>query len=126
MPAKPVKTEGKSDPDTNRSQVLPSTRILNRGEIAEMAQAMMPEALKKIASVLHQTGSDLAALQAFRALKDAAYGKDPLAINTPLDFESLTDDELRAAIAAELGPGFTAGSADVEHTTQTPPVGEFD
>lgn len=85
-------------------------RILSRLELAEMARAMMPQAMKKLEKILHETGSDLAALQAFRAIKETAYGKDPPDISPVIEFESLTDDELRAAIKAELHEGDTETS----------------
>lgn len=90
--------------------------VPGRVEIAELAQAMMPEALKRLSAILHTSGSDLASLQAFRALKDAAYGKDPLNINGSTDFESLTTDELKAAIEAELGADFAPGGFDADGT----------
>lgn len=126
MPSARANKEENQKSDINDSKVEPAERVLNRTEIAELAQTMMPKALKKIETLLHNSGSDLAALQAFRALKDAAYGKDPQVINAPMDFESLTDDELKSAIAAELGPDFTAGGADVEDAEKTPPAGEPD
>lgn len=113
-----------SDKHDNEGEV--AGRILNRAEIAEIAQAMMPAALKKLQTVLHQSGSDLAVLQAFRALKDAAYGKDAQATNISIDLESLSEDELKSAIFAELWPGITPDGDDVERATQTPATGQPD
>lgn len=83
--------------------ITPMGRTPNRLELADMAQAMMPAALKKLERVLHEANSDLAVLQAYRALKDTAYGKDPQEISVAMEFENLTDDELKAALYAELG-----------------------
>lgn len=82
-----------------------------------MARALMPEAMKKLVSILHETGSDVAALQAFRALKDTAYGKEPPEISVAMEFESLTDEELKAAIEAELRADDTTTGSFGEHLT---------
>lgn len=100
--------------------------VPGRVEVAELAQAMMPEALKRLAVILHTSGSDLASLQAFRALKDTAYGKDPQNISGSTDFESLTTDELKAAIEAELGADVAPGGFDAEGAAQTPSAGQPD
>lgn len=84
------------------NQKKPLEKRLNREELAEQARAMMPQAMEKLECILLKTGSDVAALQAFRAIKETAYGKELLDMNMATEFESLTDDELKAAIKAEL------------------------
>lgn len=101
------------------NQKKPALHSLNRAELAELARAMMPQAMEKLERILHETSSDLAALQAFRAIKETAYGKDPLEMNVAMEFESLTDDELKAAIRAELNAQQAPLSDDVKRATQT-------
>lgn len=60
---------------------------------------MMPEALARLTLILQTSSSDLAVLQAFRAIKETAYGKDLPDPGATMEFESLTDEEL-AVIAA--------------------------
>lgn len=83
--------------------IVPAERVLNRLELADMAQAMMPMALMRLQRILNESSSDLAVLQAYRALKDAAYGKDPQEVSVVMEFENLTDEELKDALKAELG-----------------------
>lgn len=120
MQRRPIKISEQTEDNENNIENTFEIRILNRTEIAEMAQAMMPAALKKLETVLHKSGSDLAVLQAFRALKDAAYGKDPQSVNASIDLESLSEDELKAAIINELGSGFTTGHDDAKTAAKAP------
>ncbi len=82
-------------------------RAPSRVEIAEIARGDMAAALQRLVLLIHTTRSDMAAVQAFVALKDIAYGRDPQTIDMHLDYEGMTEDELRAAIAAELAAGPT-------------------
>lgn len=95
-----------------------ATRRLNRDELAERARDMMPKAMEKLERILHETGSDVAALQAFRALKETAYGKDAMDVNLVMEFENLTDDELKAAIKIELIAYESTISPDVKRATK--------
>lgn len=98
---------------TMKRTPLPPTKytkpINGRAEIVELAQALMPEALERLARILQTSTSDLAVLQAFRAIKETAYGKDMSEALMAIDPESLTDEQL-AAIAA----GGIVASADAK------------
>lgn len=108
-----------------RKPASQTPRPPNRLELAEMARALMPEAMKKLVSILHETGSDLAALQAFRALKDTAYGKEPPEISVAMEFESLTDEELKTAIESELSAGDPTTSRNAEYVAVPPPEAQL-
>lgn len=104
MPRKPARREESLPTKADGGEdIVPAGRVLNRLELADLAQAMMPEALRRLQRILNESSSDLAVLQAYRALKDAAYGKDPQEVSVAMEFESLTDEELKAALKAELG-----------------------
>jgi len=87
-----------ANPDAAVTERTPS-----RVEIAELARAKMPLAVDKLELILHTSRSDMAAVQAFSALKDVAYGKDPQSLSVAMNFESMSEDELRAALLAEIG-----------------------
>lgn len=101
-------------------------KMLGRFEIAELAQGMMPEAVKRLGVILQSSSSDLAALQAFRALKETAYGKDMHFTNDATDFEALTNEQLKDAIRAELEAPDAVDGFDAEQMTQTQSVDQAD
>ena len=72
----------------------------------------MPRALERLEKILQTSTSDLAVLQAFRAIKETAYGKDLSETSAALDLESLTDEQL-ATIAAK-GSARSAGTQESE------------
>lgn len=105
------------------SQENPESKVTerapNRLELAEMARSGMPDALKRLELLIHTSRSDVAVVQAFNALKEAAYGKDPQAIDMRVDFENMTDDELRSAIATEIAATDHASGGDAGGASQT-------
>lgn len=59
-------------------------RAPSRVEIAELARGDMIAALQRLVLLIHTARSDTAAVQAFQALKDIAYGRDqPTLDETP-------------------------------------------
>lgn len=100
----------------------------SRVEIAELARGDMHGALERLVLLMHTSRSDMAVVQAFNSLKDLAYGKDPQAIDMTVDFEGMTDAELRVAIAKELGVKTIeyASGRDDERVAPPPTTAEFD
>lgn len=78
-------------------------RAPNRIEIAEIAKQKIPAALEKLESLIHSSRSDMAVVQAFNALKETAFGKDSQTVEVKLEYEHMTESELQAMIAEELG-----------------------
>ena len=93
-----MRAYAEAHPESSATERAPS-----RVEIAESARGKMHDALEKLEQVIHTSRSDMAVVQAFTALKDLAYGKDPQAIDIKFEFEGMSEAELRDAIAAELG-----------------------
>jgi len=88
----------------------------SRQEIAALARRGMADALVRIERLIHESRSDMAVVTAFNAFKETAYGKDPQAIDLAVEFENMSDDELRAALAIELGPAIAASGSDAGDT----------
>lgn len=86
-----------ANPDSRVNERAPS-----REDVALLAQNGMPEAIMALELIIHRSRSDVARVQAFNAFKQVAYGNDRLTIKADVDFSNLSDDQLRAAIAAEL------------------------
>lgn len=91
----------------NYSHANPEARVNeqapSRVDIAALAQQGMPESLMALELIIHRSRSDVARVAAFNAFRQVAYGPDRQAFKVDVDFSNLTDAELRAAIAIELG-----------------------
>ena len=85
----------------NRAEYLEPTP--SRAEIADLAKTALPAALERLETLIHESRSDMAVVQAFNALKETAFGKDTQPIEIKFEFEGMTEAELREAIMAELG-----------------------
>lgn len=140
-PRKPLDTSSKSQSERAKAGWLkrkmaayaeanPESRATerapNRLEIAELAQRAMPEAVARLEIIAHTSRSDMAAVQAIGALKDFAFGKDPQSISVSMNFEAMSDDELRAEIAREIGAADPKGDGGAGGIAETPPAGQFD
>lgn len=86
-----------ANPDARVNERTP-TRV----EIAKLAQRGMPEAIQALELIIHKSRSDMARVQAFLAFKQAAFGNDKQMVSVSVDFENMTAEELRSAIAVEL------------------------
>lgn len=117
-PKKPLDTSSKKQSDRAKAgwikrkmaayaEANPDSRVTERApsrvEIAELAQRAMPEGVQKLELIIHTSRSDTAAVLAYNALKDTAFGKDPQSISVSMNFEAMSEDELRAEIAREIG-----------------------
>ena len=91
----------------------------SRTEIAELARAKMPLAVDRLELILHTSRSDMAAVQAYNALRETAYGKDAVSLNVAMRFEEMTDAELRAALARELAATNATGGGAFGGITET-------
>jgi hypothetical protein len=85
-----------------RAEMLEPTP--SRAEIAELAKSAMPAALERLEKLIHTSRSDSAIVAAFTALKEAAYGKDTLPVGVKVTYDSMSEDEIRALLAQEMGP----------------------
>ncbi|HQT89134.1 MAG TPA: hypothetical protein PK677_11355 [Acidiphilium sp.] len=98
----------------------------SRQEIAALARRGMADAVVRIERLIHESRSDMAVVTAFNAFKETAYGKDPQAIDLAVEFENMTDDELRAAIATELGAAIAASGGNAGDAEAPQAAGEPD
>lgn len=98
----------------------------SRQEIAALGRRGMADALVRIERLIHESRSDMAVVTAFNALKETAYGKDPQSIDLAVEFENMSDEELRAAIATELGATIAASSSDAGNAAPQETAGKPD
>lgn len=110
-----------ANPESKAAERAPS-----RVEIAELAQRAMPEAVQKLELIMHTSRSDTAAVLAYNALKDTAFGKDPQSISVSMNFEAMSDDELRAEIAREIGAVDPQSGSSAGGIAEAPTAGESD
>lgn len=102
------KSVGIEKPRTHKRTIEQEAMVLEAREAAQLARQSMRKAIERVAQILDdENASDMAAIAAFHALSDRAYGKPTQTnVNANLDMDKktseLTGNELERRIAEAL------------------------